>query len=107
MYLNFFIRAGRAGFREDFPRLHMGVRMRSNDVIKGLTYDMPLFLKIQWEMLEALRSRASDYNDLPKNLHMGSYHHHADSMHLYQQDYALAKAILNPALREKWEKDNG
>jgi thymidylate synthase len=63
------------------------IRMRSNDVILGLVYDLPYFCLLQHYMLEALKPHYP-------GLKLGCYHHSADSMHLYEKNVDLAKRII-------------
>jgi thymidylate synthase len=57
-------------------RLHMTTFMRSNDVWTGLAYDVPIMARIQTAMAWAL------------GVDVGSYTHHAQSMHIYESDLA-------------------
>jgi thymidylate synthase len=79
VYGNFLIREN---------RLHLIVHMRSNDVVKGLVYDMPWFCYL----IERMRQELSDngYRDLQ----VGSYTHVADSFHVYETDYDKAKLMI-------------
>jgi Thymidylate synthase len=63
--------------RED--RLHFTVRMRSNDLMKGLVYDLSWFVSLMDKMIEELKPT---YPNLTK----GTYTHSADSMHIYEKD---------------------
>lgn len=56
-------------------KLHMTVYMRSNDVYFGLPYDYIFFVSIQQYIAKRL------------NIEVGSYIHHATSMHMYDRDY--------------------
>ena len=69
-------------------RLNFHVYMRSNDVIKGLTYDVPFFTLLQ---VEAWKILVKQY---PK-LMLGSYFHNATSLHLYENDVSLSKQIIS------------
>jgi thymidylate synthase len=55
-------------------KLNMTVYMRSNDIVYGLPYDSIYFMSIQ------------DYLANKLNIKIGSYVHHATSMHLYKKD---------------------
>ncbi len=77
-YLHFFI-------RDD--SLHMGVNMRSNDIIFGLCNDVFTFALFQQLMLNELNSRGM-------NVKLGTYNHHAGSLHLYERHYPMASKIL-------------
>lgn len=77
----FFIREG---------RLDLSMRMRSNDVWRGLVYDMPWFCYLQKRMLKELELSIL-------GLRLGIYTHHAASMHLYDRDWAAAAKALAAA----------
>ena len=77
-YLHFFIRN---------DKLHMGVNMRSNDIIFGLCNDVFTFSLFQQLMLNELNSRGA-------NVQLGTYNHHAGSLHLYERHYIMAGKIL-------------
>ena len=72
-YMQFFIRNN---------KLHMGVSMRSNDVVFGFSNDVFTFTLFQQLMLNELRQA----NPL---LELGSYFHHAGSMHIYDRHYKM------------------
>ena len=72
------------GFHIRDNKLHTTVEMRSNDLIKGTTYDIPSFILFQRLMLLRLREVYSD-------LEMGSYTHFANSFHLYSTDFELVE----------------
>jgi thymidylate synthase len=77
-YLHFFIRDN---------KLHLGVNMRSNDIIFGLCNDVFTFSLFQQLMLNELNSRG-------ENVELGTYNHHAGSLHLYERHYAMANKII-------------
>lgn len=62
-------------------KLHAFVSMRSNDVIWGVPYDLFLFTSLQELMAIELGQE------------LGSYHHYASSMHIYDRHYLLAEKI--------------
>lgn len=68
--------------------LNFHIYMRSNDVIKGLTYDVPFFTLLQ---LEAWKILVNIYPELK----IGSYFHNATSLHLYENDISLCKQIIS------------
>lgn len=70
MYGNFLI-------RDD--KLYFSVFMRSNDLMKGLVYDLPWFISLMDKMIQELRPT---YPNLTK----GTYTHCANSMHIYEKD---------------------
>lgn len=67
-------------------RLHAIVKMRSNDVVWGLPYDVFLFTMLQ-EMLACELS-----------LELGSYFHVAGSFHLYDRHVSLAQRIIDAGI---------
>ncbi len=71
--------------------LHAIAYMRSNDAIWGLPYDVFLFTMIQ-EMLAAAIGAE-----------MGTYHHVAGSLHLYEKQSVLAEEILACAESPQYE----
>lgn len=74
-------------------RLHATVEMRSNDIIKGTTYDIPSFILFQRLMWLRLREVYPD-------LEMGTYTHIANSFHLYSTDFELVERRLNSQILE-------
>lgn len=74
--LQFLIRAG---------KLNMIVQMRSNDVFWGLAYDAWVFANVQRALAYALA------------IDVGTYTHHAASLHIYVDRDAAALAALHPA----------
>jgi len=68
-------------------KLNATTVMRSNDVIKGTTFDIPFFMLVQQMMLNALMKVYPD-------LQMGTYTHIAHSMHLYESDFELVGKML-------------
>jgi thymidylate synthase len=81
LYANFHIRN---------DKLHMVVRMRSNDVILGLPFDMPYFCHLQERMRKELLQTYP-------NLQLGTYTHSADSFHLYDRDVEKAYRLIGHA----------
>jgi thymidylate synthase len=79
MYLNFFI-------RED--TLHMSLKMRSNDIIFGLTYDAPFFSMVLQHMYIWLKTEKYP------NLKLGTYFHFADNIHFYERHFKMIDNIL-------------
>jgi len=77
-YLQFFIRNN---------KLHLGVAMRSNDIIFGFCNDVFTFALFQQLMLNELNERGA-------GVELGSYHHHAGSLHLYEKHFAMAEEVL-------------
>ena len=81
------------GFHIRDSKLHTTVEMRSNDLIKGTTYDIPSFILFQRLMLLRLREVYPD-------LEMGSYTHFVNSFHLYSTDFELVERRLNSQILE-------
>ena len=69
-------------------KLHATTYMRSNDIIKGTTYDIPSFILFQHLMLLRLREAYPD-------LKLGTYQHFASSLHLYSSDFELVEKRLS------------
>lgn len=68
-------------------RLHLTIVMRSNDVVKGLVYDMPWFCSLMFRMQHEL---VTQYPDLK----VGTYTHIAHSLHVYERDLPLVYSML-------------
>lgn len=68
-------------------KLNATTVMRSNDVIKGTTFDIPFFMLVQQMMLQALKTAYP-------GIEMGTYTHVAHSMHLYESDFELVGKML-------------
>lgn len=68
-------------------KLHSTVEMRSNDIIKGTTYDIPSFILFQHLMYLRLKTIYPD-------LTLGSYTHFANSLHAYSSDFELIEKRL-------------
>lgn len=81
------------GFHIRDNKLHTTVEMRSNDLVKGTTYDIPSFILFQRLMLLRLR-------EVYQDLEMGSYTHFANSFHLYSTDFELVERRLNSQILE-------
>jgi len=63
-------------------KLRMYVYMRSNDIIRGTSYDVFVFTMIQEVIATYL------------GIDIGEYHHFAGSLHLYEEDFEWADKIL-------------
>ena len=87
-YLHFFIRN---------DALHVGVNMRSNDVIFGLCNDVFTFSLFQQLMLNELNKRGAAVK-------LGTYNHHAGSLHLYERHYTMASKIMLEDKKNPTEK---
>lgn len=71
--------------RED--KLHLSLVMRSNDLVKGLVYDMPWFCGLIDKMVEELKPH---YPTLIK----GHYTHTVHSLHIYERDSETIQKML-------------
>lgn len=80
MYLNFFIREN---------TLHMAMKIRSNDIIYGLSFDAPFFSFVLQHMYLWLKKES--YPDLK----LGSYFHFADNIHYYERHFDMVDKIVN------------
>lgn len=88
--------------------LHCITTMRSNDIWRGLPYDLPFFTLVQELMLVELKQVYPD-------LKLGSYAHRAHSMHAYEKHFADVRKIaddthhsetsrpMSPATRNTWK----
>ncbi len=76
---------GNFSIRED--QLHLCITMRSNDVVKGLAYDLPWFVSLMDRMVDELKPT---YPKLKK----GRYTHIAHSMHMYVKDEEVIEKML-------------
>jgi thymidylate synthase len=87
MHGNFLIRDG---------KLFLTVVMRSNDVMKGLVYDMPWFIGLMFKMRNELIAKYP-------TIKICTYTHLAHSMHMYEEDLeAINKMIGNDG--RGWQK---
>jgi thymidylate synthase len=73
-------------------RLHMHVLMRSNDAVWGMPYDVFSFTCLQEAFLYMLQEGGIPVDDL------GSYHHTAGSLHLYETHYGMAEEVSKERL---------
>ena len=71
--------------RED--KLNLTIVMRSNDMVKGLIYDLPFFCSLMDKMLDELRLTYP-------NLQKGKYTHLAHSLHAYEKDAEIIQKML-------------
>ena len=74
-------------------KLHATTYMRSNDIIKGTTYDIPSFILFQRLMLLRLQ-------EVYPELQLGTYTHENSSFHLYSTDFDLVEKRLNNQILE-------
>lgn len=84
VFLNFLIREN---------KLHMFVRMRSQDAIFGMGNDAPCF-SLTHELVWCALLRAYP------QLELGPYHHSSDSFHVYSRHYEMLAKILRLAACE-------
>jgi thymidylate synthase len=78
------------GFRIRKNRLNMSIHMRSWDAVWGMTNDVFCFSVIYEIILNKLRATYPD-------LKPGTYHHTADSFHVYDRHYGMLSEILMSA----------
>jgi len=83
-YLNFRIRTtpGQGDF------LNMSVHMRSQDTVYGMGNDAPAFSFLHEMILQQLR-----FTKYPE-LQLGTYHHTADSFHVYERHYKMLEELI-------------
>lgn len=74
-------------------KLHTTIDMRSNDVIKGLAYDVPSFTLFHYLMFLRLK-------EVYPELEIGTYTHTSHSLHIYESDFELVQNRLNNKLVE-------
>ena len=74
-------------FQIRHDRLNLTIIMRSNDLIRGLVYDMPFFVSLLEKMQSELVRKYP-------SLRIGQYRHFSHSSHVYEADIAKAKAML-------------
>jgi thymidylate synthase len=67
--------------------LNLSIVMRSNDLSKGLVYDLSWFVSLMDKMVQELKPTYP-------NLHKGTYTHTAHSMHIYERDIPQMKKML-------------
>lgn len=75
-------------------KLHITVHMRSSDLIKGITYDIPFFQTLHHEMRLNLIKKYS-------GLQFGDFVFFTNSIHIYNNDFELVENILNDDSYEK------
>lgn len=80
-YINFRIRR---------DQLNMSVHMRSQDAVFGMGNDAPAFSFLHEMVFNALLSSYPD-------LQMGTYHHTADSFHVYERHYEMLEQLCSPS----------
>lgn len=68
-------------------KLNLSVVMRSNDLNKGLLYDLPWFISVMDSLVKDLKG---SYPDLEK----GSYTHMVHSAHVYEKDSKIIMKML-------------
>jgi thymidylate synthase len=76
---------GNFQIRDD--KLHLSITMRSNDLMKGLVYDLPWFVSLMYKMQNELRGVYPD-------LQIGTYTHLSHSMHIYKRDIPAINKML-------------
>lgn len=76
---------GNFQIRDD--KLHLSITMRSNDLMKGLVYDLPWFVSLMYKMRDEL-------SETYPNLEIGTYTHIVHSMHIYEKDVQAIKKMI-------------
>jgi thymidylate synthase len=77
-------------------RLNFSIVMRSNDLVKGLVYDLPFFALLMHQMcleLSVYPKNLGKEGAYPK-LRVGQYRHMAHSMHIYEVDIPKVRLML-------------
>ena len=77
-YIHFFIRDN---------KLHLGVHMRSNDLVFGFCNDVFTFSLFQQLMLNELKIKKYPH------LQLGNYFHNAGSLHVYERHFKMIEKI--------------
>ena len=68
-------------------KLYLTTYIRSNDCIKGITFDIPWFISLMYVMKNELQAFYPE-------LELGSYTHFAGSLHIYERDFELVNNML-------------
>lgn len=76
---------GLFSIRED--QLHLGMVMRSCDLVKGLAYDLPWFCFLLEKMFQEVQGSYS-------GLQIGTYTHFVHSLHIYDRDAEVVKKMI-------------
>lgn len=76
-----------ATFQIRHDKLNLTVVMRSQDIIKGLTFDLPFFTLLQQNMHLLLHRKY-------KLLKLGTLTLFVESMHIYETDFELGKKMM-------------
>jgi len=74
-------------------KLHLTIVMRSNDLVKGLVYDLPWFCSL----IQTMRKTLYDVEENGVQVEPGTYTHIAHSLHIYHDDVAKVKKMLGHA----------
>lgn len=67
-------------------RLNLTISMRSNDLVRGLGFDLPFFNYLHLKMVEELSTKFP--------VEVGTYTHIANSAHIYDRDVASALRMI-------------
>ena len=67
--------------------LHLSIVMRSNDLVKGFSFDVPFFISLMQDMLEELKTVYPD-------LKIGKYTHMAHSLHIYEGTLETVRKMI-------------
>lgn len=74
-------------------KLHFSVTMRSQDIVRGTTFDVPYFVLLQQAMLQDLKEAYPD-------LELGTYTHTMQSCHVYEEHFDLINQMLDNEILE-------
>lgn len=74
-------------------KLLFSINMRSSDVIRGLTFDVPYFLLLHQQMWKHLKTKYTD-------LELGQFRILLNSSHVYQEHYDLIDQMLETGIEE-------
>lgn len=72
-------------------KLNLSINMRSSDIIRGITFDIPFFTTLQQQMLLHLKPHYTD-------LELGKFYFYTKSLHLYNEHFNLGKDMVNNAI---------
>lgn len=68
-------------------KLNFSVVMRSNDLFRGLAYDLPFFVYLMERMVQEL-------DQVGIHVEVGQYRHMAHSLHIYESDIQEVKNMI-------------
>jgi thymidylate synthase len=74
-------------------KLHFSVTMRSQDIIRGTTFDIPYFTLLQQAML-------ADLKEFYPELTLGDYTHTMQSAHVYEEHFELVNNMIKAGCKQ-------